>query len=120
MTLEQQVPSGELCIRLNKLGWDVETCFIWVPAESGTLFNLRIKRVVGTPKGWLPAPTVAELGEALGKALDKPGAAFHIHFPTYSDGKWLKYKEGVLALESGTEANIRTKWWIYLKENNLI
>ena len=107
MELTKQVPNLQLCKKLKELGWDKETYFVWSPipkvvGKNGICetvgYDLAIngkQRTYGS-KVCYPAPTVAELGEAL------PKWAEHDNF------------------FATTEADARAKMWIYLKEKNLL
>ena len=76
MELTKQVPNLQLCKKLKELGWDKETLFVWSPipkvvGKNGICetvgYDLAIngkQRTYGS-KVCYPAPTVAELGEAL-------------------------------------------------------
>ena len=137
MELTKQVPSLELCKKLKELGWDKETLYGWYTDECKFYVEYdavaeseselaREHDAFYTPIRIEPAPSVAELGEAL-----------PTHFKSYemvvmrinnkNVHNWqIGYKRKEFptmfkfVAEGETEADARAKMWIYLKENKLL
>jgi len=115
MTIEQQVPSLELCKRLKELGYPQNSLFYWVIEELHQEFAIVVYRC-GCEKGLITsksysAPTVAELGEML--PPKQP------NFPIKFD-KWRTIMGNFEVISADTEADARAKVMIYLLENKLI
>jgi hypothetical protein len=114
MKLETQVPSLQLCKRLKELGWDQPTLFSWIKRITST--DLALSRDAISHQITYPAPTVAELGEALKDAKGD-------YYSKYKYGKaecGFQNSEQQRFIEADTEANARAKMVIYLLENNLL
>lgn len=117
MKLKQQVPSLELCKKLEELGWDKETLFAWYEnphvKEGYKIHYLRRDKYTLKETDLnlkiAPAPTVAELGEELNKYGFFQYGATHITAHGIEP-----------CFDEDTEANSRSALWIYLRENKLI
>ena len=128
MELTKQVSSLELCKKLKELGWDKETLFYYVinlaikekdPVHgklkfySDTRSYHLFKRVEsGGCILYIPAPTVAELGEAIG---EKGLLKFWNNFPKENTKGLFENLFDLL-----TNPNVVCNMWIYLKEKNLL
>lgn len=142
MKLEQQVVSLELSQKLKELGVDKDSALIWEfdpPHKFGekevSFISVRSARNLPNLYGWIPAYTVAELGEILpwrSKKMDTVNNAELIHVKV-ANATGIKYRTmycdedksiyaGIVA-DSGlcdTEADARAKMLVYLLENKLI
>lgn len=154
MELKKQVPQKDLCKRMLELGWDKETVLEWVeypfPKQNPT--KLRFVQDIDTCdfKQCYPAPTVAELGEALPEYIKIDSINYRFQtWRTENNGEWgiryTSYNCNYDAIEQRhleipiekqfipnwnetqedcffgkTEADARAKMWIFLKENKLI
>lgn len=130
LLLEKQVPSLELCKELKELGFGSDTAFTWVKDFNtgeyklqtfytqffGMVTNYHAAGMEDTKNPMFPAPTVAELGEALKVFSDK--------FPRYDEKKkiwYLNFRGGFpIHFDFSTEAFARAKMLIYLLKNKLV
>ena len=146
MELTKQVPQKDLCKRMLELGWDKETNISWYkylfvpPNEMNKPFLLE-NSYWDSEDSWgmksrlsklYPAPTVAELGEALPHNIMQNKKCFEFEVEKYEGGyishytrrlvnnQWQEEELNDKRFESGFMANSMTKMWIYLKENKLI
>jgi len=127
MELKDQVVSLELAKKMKELGFEQDISqFVWV-ADS----NTKKYKIIGNSAGefcrwrtnfiacggddkdygWYSAYTVAELGEMLKRHKN--------YMPKYYDYKWRCAIKDV-SFSEDTEADVRAKMLIYLKENNLL
>ena len=120
MELQKQVVSLKLAKQMKALGFEQESLFWWV---SVSIDNFRWQLVYGanvvvkTNVPRVSAHTVAELGEMLQSPI-----LGYLKTTPLIDGFACGYKTAVKEhrTESNTEANVRAKMLIYLKENNLL
>lgn len=115
MKLEDQVPSRELCQKLEKLGYPQEGLFQHI--EGGNITPNKTCYHKEKTSYWevclCVAPTVAEMGEWLPDAYKSRRYSGKYYAEQYED-------DFDLCEGSSTEANARAKLLIYLAENNLI
>jgi len=126
MELTKQVPQKDLCKRMLELGWDKETNISWYkylfvpPNEMNKPFLLE-NSYWDSEDSWgmksrlsklYPAPTVAELGEAIG---EKGLLKFWNNFPKENTKGLFENLFDLL-----TNPNVVCNMWIYLKENKLL
>jgi len=122
MKFEHQVCSLELAKKLKELGFKQDSLFWW--ANCGTdRWSIEYERYFKVDKrSDCSAYTVAELGCMLPEKIDKNGELYYLNI----EGIYtLSYNRGgtndlYFAQSLDTEANVRAKMLIYLKENNLI
>lgn len=141
MTLQQQVPSLELCKRLKELGYQQESHFRWWVNTDGETSIMTPK---ATPESDYPelgktlfvysSPTVAELGEMLPWRVEKYGKKYYFSvekarpesdYKKFEVAYWfennkIQAHEILTICSDDTEANARAKMLIYLLENKLI
>ena len=114
MELTKQVSSLELCKKLKELGWDKRTYFVWIDnkilpqSEKGSYSKAGYRGFSDI----YPAPTVAELGEAIG---EKGLLKFWNNFPKENTKGLFENLFDLL-----TNPNVVCNMWIYLKEKNLL
>lgn len=129
MKLEKQVVSLELAKKLKELGFEQESLFDWVEIDDndwllmGRVKNLFDKQDEETKNSVISAFTVSELGEMLpiinnfSPVTSKLDKSFQCGYLDNDGGETITKFE---IQEADTEANVRAKMIIYLKENNLI
>ena len=140
MELTKQVPNLQLCKKLKELGWDKETLFYYVlnlaikgkdPKHESIVFykNTRSYQLFKKVESggcvlYIPAPTVAELGEVMPCKVKISGMDMYLETVKHEDYFECYYKFLNVAcsvfFQEATEADARAKMWIYLKENKLI
>lgn len=124
MKLEQQVVSLELAKKMKELGFKQESLFYWINREEipgKTIWCLefadeqKIDYLKKSNFDIISAYTVAELGEMLPDHFhtQKSGVDYFIQSQLPSQIALGHYEF------SETEADVRAKMLIYLKENNL-
>ena len=112
MKLENQVVSLELAKKMKSLGFEQESTWYWCQDQIDGWERPFLLQGHGMHKEYYSAYTVAELGEMLPDWF----------YSEKNQGSWL----GLHAIspcklyKADTEANVRTKILIHLKENNLI
>lgn len=120
MKLENQVVSLELSRKLKELGVKQESLFYWHPRLDGAnrpyIVPASHRNGTSPNKDFIPAFTVAELGEML---------PADIKSYKYEDGRWScdgsrKYDTNSAWIQADTEADARAKVLIYLIENKLV
>lgn len=121
MTPDQLVPSLDVCRRMVAAGWKAETYFAWYEYKSDAYVMSRSLKC-GVPTV-APAPTVAELGEALVAVRDKMPTNFRWEqsFMVDRDGKWWPYRGpsklcAPFCPGHATEAEARALLWLALNE----
>lgn len=122
MKLEDQVCSLELANRLKELGIKQHSICYWWQYDKDS-WHLTIAVYPTSPKNYISAFTVAELGEMLPSWING-----HHLIITKASTWFLRYrapssfipKEEDPEIEDENEANARAKMLIYLIENALI
>lgn len=119
MKLEDQVCSLDLAKSLKELGVKQESALIWMQEHPKRKDDVRWRVVVsdGWNKealfDWLPAFTVAELGEML------PIMWLPVKAEGEAESPWMWVTNKAKQQWENTEANARAKMLVYLIENNL-
>ena len=128
MKLEKQVTSLKLSKKLKKLGVEQESLWLWdtQPDNKGGIRGLRrwTDESISHPNQFVPAFTVAELGEMLPLRFETKRTYYQIHISHWLNGWVIEYKSpkqfSKYYRRADTEANARAKMLIYLIENKLI
>lgn len=130
LSLEQQVPSRELCEKLKDLGYPQEGIWCW----KTSLPKAKVWRFTGVePEDELVAPTVAEMGELLPQKIKSHGKTYYLTigktfsapdggtYPFYISYKDVDgWKDNVAILRKRREADSRAEMLIHLLSEGLI
>lgn len=129
MKLENQVVSLELSRKLKELGVKQESLFYWHPRLDGAnrpyIVPASHRNGTSPNKDFIPAFTVAELGEMLKARYFtvqhswKEAGKWRCHYRHLETGEVIIEREG-LKFEAKTEADARAAMLIYLIENKLV
>ena len=113
MSIEQLVPSKEVCEQLKQAGFPQETCFYWVCDVTHGDSMLKLEKSSSMFMESLAAPTAQELFSVLGECdiiKSKDGYAVYTND---SDGQQSTAKGEHLA-------ETLARLFLYLKSNNLL
>lgn len=127
MKLEDQVVSLELAKRLKELCVKQESIFWWGGIDRMSIWCDHVKNDLPEQENrftWIPAYTVAELGEMLPIEVDgnfllqsKINGFYNIE---YSKNNFNRSLDGIIRLSAINEAHARGSMVIYLIENNFL
>ena len=122
MELENQVTSLELSKELKENGYPQEGLWWWIDDDRGFILPATDKENL---KGWRKitrvfiAPTVAELGEKLPRALYIDTNNYWFGTRKIPDNTWdvlYDSKYNTIRTSADTEVNARAKMWLWLKK----
>lgn len=120
MKLEKGVVSKDLSVVMKKLGCPQDSHFCWYTvdeSEADFVWVLsEIDSVIREQMDWVSAYTVAEMGEILRKHYVFSSGIGNVAIDEY----FCEYASESRFEHSTTEADARSKMWIYLKKEKLI
>lgn len=127
MTIENQLVNLELSIKLAELGVKGESYFVWRwfwnhhEEQDIHISTNHLVYSVGDEGYYkvIPAYSVAELGTLLPEIITY-GKDYNGFYAIIIVGEWKEGNSGKYVEHAETEADVRAKMLIYLKENNLI